>query len=77
MLEGGLPGVVGRAEIWGTQEQLTLENTRQGDSGAEQCISLEQGSSHWAGLQVENGQITAGPYLGRRRNSKLGRRLRK
>ena len=61
----------------GTREQVTLENTRQRDSGTEQYVSRKQGSSPWAGLDVENSQITAGPSLGRRRNSKLGRRLQK
>lgn len=55
---------MGRAGIWRIQEQ---ENTRQVGRGTEQSIRRELGSSHWVGLQVEDGQITAGPSLGRRR----------
>lgn len=42
--EGGLPDVASRTEIWGTQEQETFENTRQGDSGTEQYVSRKRGS---------------------------------
>lgn len=67
--------MAGRAGIWGIQEQMTLEKPRQAGCGTEQRISRKQSSRHWAGLQVEDGQVTVAPSLGRRRNSKLGIRL--